>query len=97
MYMESIRIQPDGHIWDAIYSPRILYDQLKLASNLECIYDQAGFLFFRFWWKKSFIYRFSRLVPDIYVKGDMDEVSIEMESGTVGICLRDLGMYKTVE
>lgn len=86
------------HVGNAIYSPGMLYDWLKSVSDLKSVYAiRLVSCFSAFGGRGSFICRFSRLVPDIYIKGYMDEVYTKMAPGAIGVGLRELGVNKTIE
>ncbi|EOB1570241.1 IS66 family insertion sequence element accessory protein TnpB [Escherichia coli] len=84
------------YVGDALYSPGMLHDWLKTVVDLKSIhYIRLVSCFSAYGGGGSFVCRLSRLIPDVYIKGYMDEVLSEMSPEAIGFGLSEYGPVKT--
>ncbi|EJJ0959505.1 TPA: IS66 family insertion sequence hypothetical protein [Escherichia coli] len=84
------------YVGDALYSPGMLHDWLKTVVDFKSIhYIRLVSCFSAYGGGGSFVCRLSRLIPDVYIKGYMDEVLSEMSPEAIGFGLREYGPVKT--
>ncbi|WP_257013985.1 IS66 family insertion sequence element accessory protein TnpB [Salmonella enterica] len=85
-------------VGDALYSPGMLLDWLTKVVDLNTIsYIRLVSCFSAYGGGGSFVCRLSRLLPDVYVKGYMDEVLSKMSPEAIGFGLAEFGPVITTK
>ena len=107
MHKGNVRLNIDVHgspyksgqgglyVGDAIYSPGMLHDWLKTVVDLQTIHCiRLVSCFSAYGGGSSFVCRLSRLLPEVYIKGYVNEVFSEMSPQAIGYGLGEFGPFR---
>ncbi|HGF4699978.1 IS66 family insertion sequence element accessory protein TnpB [Escherichia coli] len=108
MHKGNVRLNIDVHgspyksgqgglcVGDALYSPGMLHDWLKTVVDLQTIHCiRLVSCFSAYGGGSSFVCRLSRLLPEVYVKGYINEVFSKMSPQATGYALDKFGPVQT--